>query len=220
VSLSLFTWQDERRVAESKTFATCWRISRSDGVILRFTDHSTPLDVLTDQDLLQSVTDGNETFYPAGGFDASARQLRPALEAQNLEVKGFLSSSKITYDDLFAGRYDDAEVTEFTVDHRYPWLGPFRVTRYWVLEVGYDEESWTAKVVGISRWLKQGAGRTYGPECDADLGDARCGYNIVTNKLVQTDSVPKYVTDARQAVSVKCQVTVPNLQTVSHSPRS
>ena len=92
-------------------FATCWKIIRTDGTTLYFTDHDAEIEY-----------DG-DTYSPAGAFSTSARRKEGQLKAQNLEVRGFLDSSVITHDDLRAGRYRDAVVWEYLVDWQYPWCG-------------------------------------------------------------------------------------------------
>ncbi len=72
-------------------FAHCWRITRTDGTIIRTTDHDVPLTV------------GTETFAPASGFTASARQKQAGLAEQNFEVIGVLDSDAITDADLRLG---------------------------------------------------------------------------------------------------------------------
>lgn len=148
--------------------ATLWKIARTDSVTLYFTDHNTKL-----------VYDG-DTYDPAGGFDASARQKQDRLQPSNFEVQGILSSSRIDFDDLDTGRYDEAEVTEYLVDWRYPFAGPFLYRRYWIVETNWSGDRFEARVEGMARWLRPPIGEIYDRQCRYNLGEARCTVNLGT----------------------------------------
>jgi uncharacterized phage protein (TIGR02218 family) len=147
-------------------FVTLWKIERTDGEIFRFTDHDRPLDF------------EGHTYTPVAGFSASARQKETGLEAQNLEAIGVLSSEAITHDDLAAGKYSDAEVTEYLVDWGAPWIGAIQKQRYWITEARFSGEHWEAKVEGIARWLRQPVGDVYGRTCRYSLGDDNCSASL------------------------------------------
>jgi uncharacterized phage protein (TIGR02218 family) len=147
-------------------FCSCWRIERTDGVTLLFTDHDSALII------------NSETFMPAGSFNASARQKTSGLNAHNLELVGVLDNAAITHEDLRAGRYREAKITEYIVDWRYPWAGTIMTTVWWLGDSTFEDGQWNAKVEGITRWFGQAVGRVYGRLCDANLGDARCKFNL------------------------------------------
>jgi uncharacterized phage protein (TIGR02218 family) len=146
--------------------ATCWKIERTDGTTLRFTDHDAALEF------------GGETYTPAGGVSASARRRSAGLGAQNLEVLGALDSAAITHDDLRAGRYRDAKVTESLVDWRYPWAGAVATNVYWIARVEYTGEQWEASVESIARRLQSKVGGAYTRSCRHRLGSAACGVTL------------------------------------------
>ena len=79
--------------------AKCWLLTRVDGVQLAFTDHDVPINFL-----------GLE--YTPRTISSSAIE-KQALEANNLEVRAAFDDEAITYEDLFAGRYQNAIVDEF-----------------------------------------------------------------------------------------------------------
>lgn len=149
-----------------KFFVTCWRIVRTDGVTFRFTDHDSKITFLA------------ETFVPAGGFNASARQAQSGFEIQNLEIMGILTSSVITHDDLRAGLYREAAVTELIFDSRYPWAGVILETRYFITETKFSGEHWEASMEGLTRKLTQKVGDLYNRECRHELGDDICQVDI------------------------------------------
>lgn len=156
--------------------ATCWKIARTDGVVMRFTDHDAPLELNEDLGLLYSVLSSSHTYRPATGFSASAREEAAQLEIPNFDVFGVLQTGAITDADLHAGRYDDATVTEYLVDWRWPWAGPLETAKFMLQKIRYTGEIWKSEIVGRSQKLRQRAGRIYARKCPYDLGDADCGY--------------------------------------------
>ncbi len=150
-------------------FTTLWKIERTDATVLYFTDHDK-----------QVVFEGN-TYDPAGGFNASARQKQASLRVQNFEVNGILSSSRITFADLEAALYNEAEVTEYLVDWRYPFAGAMYERKYWIVETTYNGTQWDARVEGLTRWLRPQIGEVYERTCRYELGESRCGVNLATH---------------------------------------
>lgn len=157
-----------RSLLEARTLrrSSLWKIEREDGADFHFTDHDVEIEY------------GGDTYAPAGGFDASARQRQTGLKTQNLEIVGMLSSGAITEDDLRDGRYRNAKATETLVDWRYPWVGALAVNVYWIVEVAFTGETWTAKLEGIQRHLLPRVGEVFSRNCRYDLGDARCTVSL------------------------------------------
>lgn len=148
-------------------FCTCWKITRTDGVVIRLTDHDHPI-VLPD----------GQTYDPQNGMSASARQKQQGTQSQNTETSGVVSSDLITTTDLRTGRYREAEILEFLVDWRYPWAGIYNQQRYWIEDVTYTGDLWQATLIGLTGRLRRKSGRKYTRTCDADLGDDRCGIDL------------------------------------------
>lgn len=162
-------------VAGVSRFAKIWHITRTDGVEFFLTDH--------DHDL---VVDG-ETYLSAAGFDGSAKQKQQGTKSQNLEIKGIISSDLLTSEDLRVGKFRDAQVTEATVDWRYPWAGKFLDATYYIDDVSGTGEYWTANIVGITSLLRARIGRKFTRTCDVkEFGDARCGYNVAATSTAGT----------------------------------
>lgn len=163
-------------------FAKLWRITRADGVVLRYTDNA------------HALVTGNETYIP-GDFDASASESRSGFKDSNVELRGFLSADAITDTDLRAGVYRGAEIEVFTVDHRYPWATVFRTDVMLVESVRYTGELWEVRVLGLAGVLQQPAGRTLNRDCDANVGDTRCGVDLEAHRVAGTIST---VVEARR----------------------
>lgn len=161
---------------ESKAyrFARLWKLTRTDSVAFYFTDFSCPL------------VFGGDTYVPAGGFSSSATEHSEAAEASNLEVVGVLSSSAITYNDLRAGKYEDADLVTWIVDWRYPWAGIYKMERFKVGAIRYDDGMWEADIKGWGSLLLQSKGTIITRTCTADLGDNRC--KVLLGPLTVTGS--------------------------------
>lgn len=163
--------------------ARCWTIERTDGLVLRFTDHNAPL----------VLADGN-TYSPAGGFSASAQQRLAGLQDRNQEMRGVVSD-KITEQDLRAGRYRGAKVTEQVVNWRYPFKGAVRLSVFWISETTRTAEQWTAQLDGLAGRLRHRVGRVYSrTTCWKRLGSPECG--VVLSEYTVTGAVSS-VTTAR-----------------------
>lgn len=159
MALNLPVAIDALRTLEIHRFATIWTVERFDGVVLRFTDHDEP------------IVHGGQTYVPAGGFSPSAREKHVGTEkASNLEIRGIVSSNAITEEDLRAGRYREANVTERKIDWRYPWLGTFDRRVYAITETKFSVNGWEATLEGNTRKLRQAAGRVIQRRCSYDLG--------------------------------------------------
>lgn len=158
--LTLNVAAESLRTNQVHRFATLWMIERVDGTIFRFTDHDAEI---TDEE-------GN-TYEPAGGFDATARERVTGTEkSPNLEVVGIVNSDAITEADLRAGHYRHAQVNEWLIDWRYPWLGRTARHEYRIMETKFSTNGWEAQLQGKARQLRQAAGRIAQRRCPYDLG--------------------------------------------------
>jgi uncharacterized phage protein (TIGR02218 family) len=148
------------------TFCACWRVIRRDGSVQGFTDH--------DRDI---VFDG-VTFSVMSGLDGSTYDSELGFSIGGSEVSGALSSASIEEDALLNGAWDGARVEMWRVDWREP------VHRI-LLHVGVVGEvrrtggAFVAELRSLSHALDQERGRLYSANCDADLGDARCGFQLL-----------------------------------------
>jgi hypothetical protein len=145
------------------TLATCWRITRTDGVVFRFTDH--------DRDL---VVD-DEAYEASAGYSRTAISNDVGMGVDNLDVEGVFDSAAVTEEELRAGLFDQAEVRIFLVNWADPSMGVLRLRRGWFGEVVLTEQGvFRTELRGLTQALSQRIGELYSPECRADLGDHRC----------------------------------------------
>jgi hypothetical protein len=148
---------------EVTTLATCWRISRRDGTVFRFTDH--------DRDLAFE----DEVYQASTGYSRTAIANDSGMGVDNLDVEGVFDSAAVTEEELRAGLFDQGEVRIFLVNWADPSMGALRLRRGWFGEVVLTEQGvFRTELRGLTQALSQSIGELYSPECRADLGDQRC----------------------------------------------
>jgi len=147
------------------TLSWCWRISRSDGMALGFTDHDRTLSF-----------DGT-AFEPESGFAASEIRAGSDLAVDAQDATGVLSSDRITETDILDGRWDNAAVELWRVN----WADTSQrvlLRRGAVGQIRRGRMAFVAEVRSLAHVLGQTVGRTFQAGCDAALGDARCGIDL------------------------------------------
>lgn len=158
------------------TLCRCWRLQRSDGTIMGFTDHDRALEF-----------DG-VSYEPETGFTASDTETTLGLSIDTMEVVGAVSSDRITDEDISLGLWDDADVEIWIVD----WTNVAnRVIdkRGSIGEVGRGDLAYEAEIRSLVHRLNQEQGRTYQRLCDAVLGDASCKVNLTSSAYSGTGAV-------------------------------
>ena len=138
-----------------------WVLTRTNGVIMGFTDH--------DRDL----TVEGVVCRAASGWTAGAVEGDVGLAAGSAVVAGVLDDVAISDSDVEAGLYDRAKIELWRVD----WERPDLKVRLWtgrLAKIRREGESFTAELEGPLAALERAVGRTCGRDCDATLGDARC----------------------------------------------
>lgn len=158
-----------------------WVLRRADGVELGFTDH--------DRDLVVEAV----TCRAASGWMAGAAESALGFSAGSATVAGGLDDAAITDADVEAGLYDGVSVALWRVD----WDRPDLRVRLWtatLARIRREGAGFTAELEGPLARLERVVGRTYGRDCDAMLGDGRCGVDLA--------AFPDAVCDKRWATCV------------------
>jgi uncharacterized phage protein (TIGR02218 family) len=151
---------------EVTTLATCWRVERTDGAVLGFTDHDRDLEI-------EGVV-----YQAASGYQRTAIASNSRMAVDNLDLQGILDSEAITPEDLRAGRYDRAEVRVFLVNWQALGQGILRLRRGWLGDVTLEDGQYRAELRGLTQILAAQRVELYSPECRADLGDERCKVDL------------------------------------------
>jgi len=158
-----------------------WVLKRADGVALGFTDHDGDL-------VIEGVP-----CRAASGWTAGAADSAVGSSGGSAAVAGGLDDAAIIEADVEAGLYDGASVTLWRVD----WDRPDLKVRLWsatLARIRREGVGFTAELEGPLARLERVVGRTYGRDCDAVLGDDRCGVDL--------EAFPGAVCDKRWATCV------------------
>ena len=152
-------------IEATTTLSWCWRISRTDGVTLGFTDHD------------RVLTFDGTNFEPESGFAASEVRSGSDLSVDAQDAEGVLTSDRITETDIIDGRWDAAQVELWRVN----WAETSQRVLMRLGAVGQIRRgrmAFVAEVRSLAHVLGQTVGRAYQAGCDAALGDGRCGVNL------------------------------------------
>ena len=142
-----------------------WLLRRGDGAELGFTDH--------DRDLMVEGV----MCRAASGWTTGAADSGVGFSAGSATVAGGLDDAAITGADIEVGLYDGASVALWRVD----WDRPDLRVRLWtatLARIRREGAGFRAELEGPLAKLERVVGRTYGRDCDAVLGDGRCGVDL------------------------------------------
>lgn len=152
--------------------ALCWRLERTDGVALGFTSH--------DRDLRL----GGLVYRALPGMLPSAVSLSDGFEADNLDIKGALTSDAINAADLAAGRWDGAALAIFIADWEDPAAEPVALAHGTIGDVAVKRGGFEADLRGPAAALERQVVEQTSPECRAELGDKRCRVDMAARTRI------------------------------------
>ena len=118
-----------------------------------WTTHDRPFRIGLDQD--------GPLYLPGGAITTQAIRKRNLLGGSNTRLNGVIAGT-VTYKSLRFRQWDDARVTEYSVDWRSPEFGPMRTSEYFVANVEFDEITWAFELSGLSERLRVTAGGSMG----------------------------------------------------------
>jgi hypothetical protein len=166
---------DAHLLGEVTSLASLWKITRTDGTVMGFTDH--------DEDIVY----GGVTYKASTGWTRSQLQETSNFAVNTADIMSLLDDVTITKADLRAGKYNHAAVEMFMINWEDHAMGVIKVTRGWYGEVVRLGDKYSVEYRNIMKALEQNICETYSERCRADLGDARCGVDVST--LWQNGSV-------------------------------
>jgi uncharacterized phage protein (TIGR02218 family) len=192
------------------TLAACWRVTRTDGTIFRFTDLDRDVEFPAALTLTVQISAG-ETYRSLGGFRRSAVETRAGLKVDNLDLTGLLTDDStltnlIQLQDVQVGKFSNAEIEIFLCDWTTPGDGVIPIHRGHLGEVTLDVDTLTykAEMRGLSQKYAQKIGEIFGPTCRVDLFSVKCG-------LVAADFTDTTLVDS---VTSRQVFLVPQFQTL------
>lgn len=158
------------------TMASCWKITRTDGSIFRFTD----------ADISVQLSDGE--YIPMDSGKPSSIEETIDINSSNLTIQQLISSEQITVDDLNSGLFDEAKVEIYWVNYQNPSQGAITLFIGYFGEVKINDDiEFEVELKSLSTKLEQTVGRQYTQQCDAALGDSRCG--VITSSYTYNGTV-------------------------------
>lgn len=169
--------------------AHAWAITRTDGVVLGFTDHD------------RHLAFENIQFRADSGLSALALQQGTGLSVDNSEAIGVLTDAAIREADIDAGRYDGAEVRCWLVN----WGDVAQrqmLFRGTIGEIRRGGGAFTAELRGLAEVLNRPMGRVYQKPCGAVLGDATCRFDL---------TAPGYAAEVAVVTVVAARLVLPPL---------
>lgn len=147
------------------TFTRCVKITRTDGVVLAFTELDQPF---TFNDVLHKP-----------GYDPTAVVSTDQMNVDNLEWHGVVDHEDITSADIRAGIYDDAKFEKYRVNWNDLTHGRVILKTGTIgnVHLNYPNE-FIAEGRSLDQALQVKIGMHFTPGCKWDLGDARCKFNL------------------------------------------
>lgn len=162
--------------SEVTSLATCWELTRRDGVVMYFTDHDLDIEF------------GGNTYLAASGFTRSAIEETSALSVDNMELIGLIDSETITVDDVRGGKYDYAQIDCFMVNHEDPdAFSSIKMRTGFLGQVSVSPRTsaFIADFRGLLQNYSQRIGSIYQATCRVDLGDSKCSINLDPSLIVR-----------------------------------
>lgn len=148
---------------EATTLAMCWKIVRRDGVVKTYTDHDV------------AIVYASETYTPVESGSLSNQRQSANLAPESIDIEMIFASDTGTDAELRAGLYDYAQIWTFLINWADPTMGIVKLACGRLGEVEIRDNHAKIELRSLAQLLSARIGRIYTPECDATLGDARCG---------------------------------------------
>lgn len=173
------------------TTARLFKITRKDGTVFTFTDHDRDLSTKGLEGTFSDAdpSTGGWVYEAAVGlFQPSAIENKSDLSPDNQEVTAVIDSIQIKENELRYGVWDSADVEIRFVNWADLTQGEIKLRKGFLGQLQMKNGMLTSDVLGLNNALSILQGRSFGPLCDAELGDARCKVVVPTeNGSVNTN---------------------------------
>jgi uncharacterized phage protein (TIGR02218 family) len=158
------------------TLAMCWKIARTDGEVFGFTEHD------------KALTFDGVTYAAERAFNRTQISQTLGLSVDNHDVMGAIDNTVLTEDSVTEGRWDGAEVTVMLVNWQDTTMRQV-LYRGQLGQTTRGDVAFRTEVRSLVDRLSQKTGRVFGFYCDADLGDARCGFDLTDPDFKATGTI-------------------------------
>ncbi len=153
------------------TLCRLYKITRKDHSVFTFTDHDADLDTTAHQTVF---SDGGYVYEAVIGFSPTASEGKSDLSVDNQEITAFIDSSTIKETDIRYGVWDAADVEIRICNWADLTHGEIKVRKGATGNMTMKNGIATFEILGLTNKLQILQGRSFGPTCDAELGDLRC----------------------------------------------
>lgn len=163
--------------ADCTTLAQLYKIVRKDGNVYCFTDHDKDISTVGLEAYFSDAdpsTGGHIYLAAVGGLTPSAIENKADLSVDNQEVTAIIDSVVIKENELRYGMWDSADVEIRLVNWAVLTQGEIKLRKGNLGALSMKNGILTAEVLGMTNPLQVLQGRSFGPSCDAELGDSRC----------------------------------------------
>ena len=153
------------------SLTTCWKIKRTDGVIIAATslDIDVPFDLVDDGE-----GDGELIYLSDTGFNRSALESTADFKIGNMEIQGLVESATITKEDIRAERYDFAQVWIFQVNWKDLSQKEIKLQTGFLGRISMHDNLFIAEFRDLLELFLNEIGDIVIEECPADLFDSKC----------------------------------------------
>jgi uncharacterized phage protein (TIGR02218 family) len=154
--------------------ATCFKLTRRDGVIMGFCDHD------------QILTVGGVNYQPDSGFLQTMLRKNGDMSKDNADIFGFLESPSITAADVRNGIYNGARFEIFKVIWDDVTAGTIKLLKGEFGAISLKQFKVEVTVEGLSKRLATKYGKIYQPQCRVDLFSEECGLDAADFVVAET----------------------------------
>lgn len=170
----LFDRQSFKVYPDLTRLASCWKITRTDGVVEGYTSFDQTL-------LVEGVT-----YKPANSFTASQLASDTEMSVGDVELAGAIDTDDISAANLLAGVYDHAEVELFVADWSDLSIPKTIARRGWIGTISQEGGGFRAELRGLGQRIQVPVVDSFSAECRVDLFSAKCGASREAFRITAT----------------------------------
>lgn len=161
----------------------CWRVTRLDGTEFLFTDHDEEIAVVeAGGSPTGSPTPDVLIFDPINAFSVTATRRQAGLAVDNLSIIGLIDDGSpptgITEEAVLAELFADATVEIWLCCWTDLDAGLMPIKSGTLGTMTFRTTGFEAEMRGLAERLQRQVHRVFSIECDAVLGDTRCGVDL------------------------------------------
>ncbi len=183
---------DTHMQGTTTSMTTCWKLKRTDGVIIAATelDIDIPFDLVADGE-----GDGEIIYQSNSGFNRTALEGTADFKIGNMEIQGLLESATITKEDFRAERYDFAKVWIFQVNWKDLSQKEIKLQAGFLGRISLADNVFVAEFRDLLELFLNEIGEIVIEECPADLFDSKCKVTEVPTDWAATTAYTETSTE-------------------------